>query len=160
MLDIYWHKAVDNLVERQRLERGYVVLHTGETENQFGMAQGGYQTPKSPNKNNPNRAGDGGLGRHAKNKNKVQAGDQGVVPSRHRLQAGARTCNTESWAVGGEGVGPTTKLEATGGVRTPRGAWEPRGRSAPLANLRGKKGAPGETPRLGSETPNEGKLFP
>ncbi|MED6237993.1 hypothetical protein ATANTOWER_003347 [Ataeniobius toweri] len=27
-----------------------------------------------------------------------------VVPRRHTVQAGARTCNTESWAVGGERV--------------------------------------------------------
>ncbi|KAK5600181.1 hypothetical protein CRENBAI_006697 [Crenichthys baileyi] len=41
-------------------------------------------------KNNPNRAGGGGLGRRArdKNQNKVQAGDQEVSPCRHKVQAG------------------------------------------------------------------------
>ncbi|MEQ2312144.1 hypothetical protein AMECASPLE_027857 [Ameca splendens] len=43
----------------------------------------------------PNKMGGGGLGRRAKNKNRVQAGDQEVVPSRHRVPAGDRTCTKD-----------------------------------------------------------------
>ncbi|KAK5615986.1 hypothetical protein CRENBAI_019222 [Crenichthys baileyi] len=52
-------------------------------------------------------------------KHKVQACDQEVVPSRHKVLAGTRTCNTESWAVGGEGEEAGGQdVEADRGVET------------------------------------------
>ncbi|MEQ2300674.1 hypothetical protein AMECASPLE_028177 [Ameca splendens] len=50
---------------------------------------------QSKQKENPTRAGGGGLGRRARNKNRVQASDQEVVPSRHRVQAGDQACTKD-----------------------------------------------------------------
>ncbi|MEQ2242675.1 hypothetical protein ILYODFUR_038417 [Ilyodon furcidens] len=59
-----------------------------------------------------------------KPKHKVQAGDQDIAPRSHKVQTGARTCNTESWVVGGEG------METDRGVETVVASGEDKDKEA------------------------------
>ncbi|MEQ2227478.1 hypothetical protein ILYODFUR_038073, partial [Ilyodon furcidens] len=59
--------------------------HKSPKSTQTGWAVGA-SAGRPETKNNPHRVGGGGLGRKARNKNRVQAGDHEVVPSRHRVQ--------------------------------------------------------------------------